>query len=79
MLTIKLKILEGVNMSVSCCSTVCDVHYHFAILLNPLRLSSKDFKAFLIMIKELLSHLCTGLCLISRILMQTLGRNERAH
>lgn len=57
------------NMSVSCNGAVCDVHYHSAILLNPLGLSSRDFKAFLIMIKELLSHLSTGLCLISCNLM----------
>lgn len=49
---IKFKILENMNISVSCCDTVCDVHYHFAILLNHLKLSSRDFKAFLIMIKE---------------------------
>lgn len=40
---IKLKILEDVNMSVSRYATVCDVHGHFAILLNPLRLFLLEF------------------------------------
>lgn len=74
---VTLKILEYMTAYVSCYATgpaaVCNVPYHFSVLLNPFRHFSYVFKALLNMIKKL-SHLSREPCLLSCILWHILVR-----